>query len=456
MQRFTTEHLPGILSPKIRLFFGCLLSIVLLLSIAGVIFIPFYFESSSILYRFGTDRQLLRSGQVMGMVAGCLLLLQIVLSARLKCLDRIFGLGNLFGFHRITGFIIACLIIMHPIMIFIPENRIFIPFELRYWPEFVGLFLLFLIIFTVISSHWRARLRLSFHYWWPIHRWTAVLIVVAFWAHVLSVSDTFEQKLPRMAAFCAMAICGLLFVWIRTRTLRNRRRSFSISTIEPAGKDAVCLKISSKTSHMSVYTPGQFSFLTIFSSHISSEEHPFSITSSPTGNAGLEFVVRTTGDWTSKLNNLKPGESVLMDGPFGLFSHLKIPEKKEIIMIAGGIGITPMLSMVRYMADYNDQRKVTLIWSNKTRNHILFPDEFQNLAARLKGLRILHILTRDPEFSGEKGRLDRFKIKKLLSGCSRTSAIFICGPKEMMKQVRRCLVSLGFDGRMIFMERFTI
>ena len=456
MQLFATEHLPNILSPKARLVFGFLLSIALLLAIAGAIFIPFYFESSSILYKFGTDRQLLRSGQVMGMVAGCLLLLQIVLSARLKCLDRIFGLGNLFRFHRITGFIIACLIIMHPIMIFIPENRIFIPFELRYWPEFVGFFLLFLIIFSVISSHWRAWLRLSFHYWWPIHRWSAALIVVAFWVHLLSVSDTFEQKLPHMAAFCAMGICGLLFIWIRTRALRNRRRSFLITTIEPAGKDAVCLKISAKARHMPLYTPGQFSFLTFFSNHISREEHPFSITSTPTKNAGLEFIVRTTGDWTSKLNNLNPGESVLMNGPYGLFSHLKIPKKNEIIMIAGGIGITPMLSMLRYMADYKDQRKVTLIWSNKTRNHILFPDKFQNLAAQLKGLRILHVLTRDPEFSGEKGRLERPKIKKLLSGCSRSSAIFICGPEEMMKQVRRSLVSIGFARRMIFMERFSL
>jgi len=456
MQRVTTERLPSILSPKIRLFFGFLLSIVVLFVIAGAISIPFYFESSSILYKFGADRQLLRSGQVMGMVAGGLLLLQIVLSARFKCLDRIFGLGNLFRFHRITGFIIACLIILHPIMIFIPENRIFIPFELRYWPEFIGLFLLFLIIFTVISSHWRAWLGLSFHYWCPIHRWSAVLIVVAFWVHVLSVSDTFEQKLPHMVAFCAMGICGLLFVWIRTRKLRNRRRSFLITTIETAGKDAVCLKISSKTRHMPVYTPGQFSFLTFFSSHISREEHPFSITSTPTENAGLEFVVRTTGDWTSKLNNLKQRERVLMNGPFGLFSHLKIPGKNEIIMIAGGIGITPMLSMLRYMADYKDQRKVTLIWSNKTRNHIIFPDEFQNLAAQLKGLRILHVLTRDPEFSGEKGRLDRSKLKRLLLDCSRSAAIFVCGPNPMMKQMRRCLVSLGFARHMIFMERFNL
>jgi predicted ferric reductase len=253
-----------------------------------------------------------------------------------------------------------------------------------------------------------------------------------------------------------MGICGLLFIWIRTRALRNRRRSFLITTIEPAGKDAVCLKISAKARHMPLYAPGQFSFLTFFSNHISREEHPFSITSIPTKNAGLEFVVRTTGDWTSKLNNLKPGDSVLMNGPFGLFTHLKIPEKNEIIMIAGGIGITPMLSMLRYMADHKDQRKIMLIWSNQTRKHIILPDEFQNLAVQLKSFRMVHVLTRDPEFNGEKGRLDRPKLKRLLLDCSRSAAIFICGPNQMMKEVHRSLVSLRFPRRSIFMERFNL
>ena len=70
MQPATPEHLPKILSPKLRLMLGFLLCIIPLLAIAGAIAIPFYFESSSILYKFGFGRQLLRSGQVMRMVAG--------------------------------------------------------------------------------------------------------------------------------------------------------------------------------------------------------------------------------------------------------------------------------------------------------------------------------------------------------------------------------------------------
>ena len=456
MQPISSEHVPKILSPRLRLLVGSLTGLLPLLVIAGAISIPFYFESSSILYKFGFDRQLLLAGQVMGLVAGCLLLLQVILGARLKCLDRVFGLNRLFKYHRFSGFIIAALVIIHPIAIFISDDRLTIPLQWRYWPEFVGLFLMLLIGLMVITSHWRIDLRLAFHRWWPIHRAAAILAVIAFGFHVLSVNDTFEQKLPRMLAIGALVLCGLIFLYIRTRRLRNKRKFLRVAAVEPAGADALCLKIVSDVHHVPAYLPGQFSFITLASTHVSSEEHPFTIASSPTKSAGLEFIVRTTGDWTGQLKNLQPQDRVFIDGPFGLFSHLLLSEQKEIIMVAGGIGVTPMLSMLRYMADQNDQRKITLIWSNQTPDYIILPHEFENLAALLKGLRIVHVLTRAPEYNGEQGHLDRPQLKRLLSNCSRSSAVFVCGPAQMMEDVHSRLVSLGFQRQMIFMERFSL
>jgi ferredoxin-NADP reductase len=204
------------------------------------------------------------------------------------------------------------------------------------------------------------------------------------------------------------------------------------------------------------YLPGQFGFVSLSSAHVSNEEHPFTIASSPTQSDALEIVVRTTGDWTAQLPNLQPQDGVLFDGPYGLFGHLSISKQTEIIMIAGGIGITPMLSMLRYMAESDDQRKITLLWSNQTPDHIVLPDAFEKLAAQLKGLHIVHVMTRASEYSGERGRLDRSKLKRLLSGCSRSAAVMVCGPDHMMQDVRLHLVSLGFQRQMIFMERFVL
>jgi ferredoxin-NADP reductase len=125
-------------------------------------------------------------------------------------------------------------------------------------------------------------------------------------------------------------------------------------------------------------------------------------------------------------------------------------------MVAGGIGITPMLAMLRYMADIKDERKIKLIWSNRNREDIVFPEEFIDLEKQLKGLQVIHVLTRDPNFQGEKGRLDKSKLERLLKGSSREAAVFICGPPIMMTETRNFLLELGFPKSSIHMERFSL
>jgi ferredoxin-NADP reductase len=125
-------------------------------------------------------------------------------------------------------------------------------------------------------------------------------------------------------------------------------------------------------------------------------------------------------------------------------------------MVAGGIGITPMLSMLRFMAYVNDKRKITLIWSNRTRKHIVYPDEFSELEERLAGLSIVHVLTREPEYDGERGRLDEEKFRRLLAGCSKKSTVFTCGPSDMMKEAYWSLRRIGLPCRSIIMERFSL
>ena len=125
-------------------------------------------------------------------------------------------------------------------------------------------------------------------------------------------------------------------------------------------------------------------------------------------------------------------------------------------MVAGGIGVTPMLSMLRSRADLQDERPITLIWSNQTREHIAYPLEFADLEKRLKGLRIVHVLTREPGYNGETGRLNQSKLNRLLTHCSRKSSVYVCGPPLMMEGVRHALLSMGFSRDSMLMERFSL
>ena len=125
-------------------------------------------------------------------------------------------------------------------------------------------------------------------------------------------------------------------------------------------------------------------------------------------------------------------------------------------MIAGGIGITPMLSMLRYLSDVKSNCRITLVWTLRTRKEIVYPEEFKKLEKGLSGLTINYFFTREERGGENRGRLTRENLEKLIFGCSRESVILLCGPPGMMTQVKKSLILLGFPKKSIITERFAL
>jgi predicted ferric reductase len=445
-----------ILSQRARFALGiiCILSVLGLL--ATVSSVPFVFESRSILYKLGSDKTFLRTGKIIGIIAATLLLLQLSLSSRIKLLDNIFALNRLYLFHRVNAVVVAVLAVVHPLLVFAPEDISSIPVELKYWPEVLGAFLLLLIWLITASGLWRLFLDFSFHRWWLFHRIAAFAAVVMLIFHVLSGSETFESGLPRLIVFLTASIYAIVFGWVKIKPLLIRNRPYSVTNVKKAGQDTYAVEVTPQRGSIFKYVPGQFAFISFKSENLSSEEHPFTISSTPSQPQSLQFLIRCSGDWTGLIGCLKSGDTAYIDGPYGRFSYLFINSHSEYVMIAGGIGITPMLSMLRYMADVDETGQVTLIWSNRTREDIVFADEFADLEQRLQGLRVHHIFTRQPDSSGIRGRLNKDKLDSLLSGCNRQVPVFICGPPLMMDEVRKGLIKTGFSPALIHTEEFSL
>jgi predicted ferric reductase len=443
-----------ILSPGIRyLLIGFLILLMLLLT-AGALAIPFLFESPSMWYKIGIDKSLLRAGKMLGIFAGLLLLLQLPLAGRLKSLDRLFSLPGLVRQHRYHAWIIALMTLLHPVCVSIPEDRLLIPLEMRYWPEWIGVALLSLIVVQLVASRWRKRLKIAFHRWMRFHRVAGLLAAALLIIHVLYVSETFESEgLPRTAVLIAAGLLLLVLLWIRTGWLW-RSRACTVARVEPMGVDCTCVELTPSDPAVFNYAPGQFAFVSFRSKHVSSEPHPFTLSSTPGRPGTLQFTIRASGDWTRTVAHLSRGDQARIQGPFGRFGHLFAIPDREMIMIAGGIGITPMLSMLRFMADRCDPRPVTLIWANRHPERIVHADELDALSDKLAGLRRFPIVTRDPKSGKRTKRLDRQTLKRLVGDNSRDSAVFICGPLKMMIEVKADLKALGFPARSIFTEVF--
>ncbi len=442
--------------PGIRYLWIAAIVLALVAMLAGALSIPFMFESPSMWYKFGTAKISLRAGKMIGLAAGLLILLQLPLAGRLNVLDRIFSLPGLIRQHRWHGWLIVGLALAHPLCVLLPEGRLTVPLDMRYWPEWTGVILLVLLLGQWAAAQWRQPLGIAVHRWLPGHRVVGAITAILLIVHVLYVSETFTDNWPpRLAVLIAAGAYALLWLWVRSAWLRARRKPHRITRVEPIGRDCVCVEMEPRGGAFGDYLPGQFAFVSFVGQSISREPHPFTLASSPSRTGTIQVAIRTCGDWTRQVETLTPGDRAYLLGPFGRFSHLFVDAGRELVFIAGGIGITPMLSMLRHMADHGDTRPVTLIWSNRTPAHLVFAEELERLAAKLTGLRHIPIFTQSTAAGEAAGRLNRTALKNLLSETSRSSAVFLCGPPSMMRTLNTALKRIGFPQRSIFTEPFS-
>ena len=204
-------------SPSTRYFLATLAIVGVLAILAWAVCIPFLYQSTSIWYKIGTDRILLRSGKVIGLVAATLLFLQIIFIAHLTIVESIFSPGTLNRIHKINAGVIASLALLHPLFVFAPEDISNIAIEKRYLPEGIGALLLVLIWVIFTTAKYRSFLDFSYNKWKVFHRFAALSAVILLVVHVLNVSDTFSVGPPKLYVIGAAAMHVMLWVWIQIK-----------------------------------------------------------------------------------------------------------------------------------------------------------------------------------------------------------------------------------------------
>lgn len=203
------------------------------------------------------------------------------------------------------------------------------------------------------------------------------------------------------------------------------------------------------------YRPGQFFFITI---KVKGEEaiHHFSFSSSPTETGYIEFTKRITpSDFSQELNVMTPGAWANLRGPEGTFT---LPRKqRRLAFLSGGIGITPLRSMLRYVADKDLDYDVVLLYGNNTFEDIAFREELNQIVASRKGVRVEYILS-GPEFpSGWKGKtgfINKDLVGELVPDYMER-LFYISGPPRMVIALEEQLTGLNIPQKQLKRDSFT-
>jgi predicted ferric reductase len=147
------------------------------------------------------------------------------------------------------------------------------------------------------------------------------------------------------------------------------------------------------------------------------------------------------------------GKRVYIDGPYGAFT-IGHPADMHVL-IAGGVGITPMMSMIRTLADQGDKRPVILLYGSKDWDVITFREELEALKARLD-LTVVHVLENPPPgWTGERGFINAAIMQRHLPPSYADHEYFICGPNVMMDAIEEALGKLGVPLSKYHSERYS-
>jgi ferredoxin-NADP reductase len=200
------------------------------------------------------------------------------------------------------------------------------------------------------------------------------------------------------------------------------------------------------------FAPVQFCGLE-FATAEGSIEYPMSLACAPT-RPYLEFGARISeSPWKRAFAALRPGDLAEIDGPYG---HFVLDESAPAVLLAGGIGITPLKGMAEYAADRKLPIEVRLVYSNRTEEEIAYRAELELLARANPRFRILHTLTRAPEagsWMGRRGRIDPGLIATAAEGLL-DPVYYVCGAPGMVRESLRSLAAAGVPQERIRFEAF--
>jgi len=198
---------------------------------------------------------------------------------------------------------------------------------------------------------------------------------------------------------------------------------------------------------------GQFLMLRFLSPGYVSQSHPFSV-SMPPASGELRVTVKALGDFTAKMKDIPANTKVLIDGPHGIFTASSA-RKKKLLLVAGGIGITPLRSIAEDALRAG--KEVALVFSAKTKNDFAFMAEFSELKHEFNGkFSVFYIAKGELEgWGGEIGELDEEKLYHLIPDFAERE-IYVCGPVPMIKSVRHILHKAGVKRRYVHFERFKL
>jgi predicted ferric reductase len=396
----------------------------------------------------------------LGFAAMSMMGVQFLLTARFRRATAPFGIDIIYSFHRYLALFTLTFICLHYLVIRINNPvalGVFNPLEAPWYLTF-GRLALLLLTLIIVSSLWRKPLGIHYDEWRKLHIGLSVAIFLLALGHIEGVGYYIDAPVRRGLWTGYTLLWMLLILYVRlVKPWRMHNRPYQVVEVRPEHGNSWTLALQPVGHGGMRFMPGQFAWLSLRASPWQVREHPFSISSSAARQDRVEFTIKGLGDFTCTINQTRIGELAYLDGPYGIFSVDQYLDAPGFVFVAGGVGAAPIMSILRTLADRQDQRPLWFFYGNSRWDNVIFREELEALKPRLN-LHLVHVLSQPPadDWQGESGLITPALLKKLLPEETRQYEYFLCGPRPMSESVQRGLRDLQVPLDRIHYELFDL
>ncbi len=400
-------------------------------------------------------------GAASAMLAATLLYLQFLSSGRFERLSGKIGLDRTMGFHRIAGLAILAFAFVHPLsylggtLLDNPAAAVNRLQAMLASPRLrSGVIALALLVVLVGFASIRTRPFVRYELWRVAHG-PAALIVGGLTLHHAVSAGTYssDEALRTIWIIYALTALGAAVVTYAIRPWRMWREQWQVETTSSAAHGVTQLVLRGPEQTKLHWLGGQFVWLSVSPHSPPFHDHPFSIASSSAFLPRIRLLVRHAGDCTDTFHALAAGTPVAIDGPHGSFV---LPSRTSaVVMVAGGVGIAPLLGILEEAADRGDKRPFRLLYAARSEAAFACKERLDDLSNRLN---LTTTYCADEACSSpniQRGPVCADHLRDLLSGFSPAHvSVMLCGPAAMMETAADGFLSLGVPMANVHYERF--
>lgn len=397
-----------------------------------------------------------------GMLAFSIILLEFALSGRFRTVSGRVGMDVTMRAHQLLARTALAAALLHPFLYRAEWNPPYVwdPTRLHtvtadFGALWSGVLAWVLLPAFVLLAIVRGQPNYRYEAWRLGHGVGALVIGALVLHHTLSAGRyAADPVLAGMwIALSVTALASFLWVYIAV-PVSQLRRPWRVTEIRPVAERIWQVEIAPVNHRGLDYEAGQFVWLNIGHSPFDNRENPFSISSAPGSGAALQFLIKELGDFTGHLGAIPKDTRAFVDGPHGSLT-VTGHDAPGIALVAGGIGVAPMMGILRQLAIDDDPRPRVLVYADRTLDQIVHREELETLA-RKAGTELVIVLQEPPaDWGGESGLVDEALLARLFQAPGRQDWLFVlCGPPPMLESVEDALIAIGVPAGRILAEKF--